>query len=1109
MKKVLLILLLASVSVIAQKDGLSYQAVIIDPVVQEIPGVDITGNVLQNTTIDIRFTIVNNNEGTDYQEIHTTTTDAFGMINLIIGQGIPSIGVFNEIFWDGTKKDLKVEVNLDGNFKDQDGLPLLFIPYAFHRDIISTGFLTVDGQVNFANNLIVEGTTNLNDVLSVNNESPTRLTGSLFVDGQTTLNDSLVVTNQKRTFLKGNLTVDKETKLNDSLRVSGPTSLQGTLIVEDTTRLNNSLLVTSGSPTELSGTLDVDGETNFNGNVTINNGSPLHVSGNFNIEGTTLLEQDLTVQGTTYLNNSLSVNNVSPTLFTGQLKGEGEAHFQQTLDVSEETNFDNKLNVNGQNDTNLSGSLTVGLTSNLNNSLSVNNDGSTTNLSGNLTVGGATVLNNNLSVEGVTNLNNALNVNNQTPTLLTRTLSVDGETTLNGILDVVEATTLNNELTIANGSATHLSGTLDTDGATILKNTMDVLNGSATTLSGTLNTDGITTLKNTLDVTNGSTTELSGVLNVTEATVLSNTLEVTNGSATGLSGILEVYENTDLNGTLRVNNGSPTRLNGVLEVDLESNLKNNLDVINGSPSAFTGSLNVDGETNLNNTVGVNGATLIDNTLTVTGATTLNDLSTADLNVGSSNDNFIVTFENQNDTSGDGIVIKLGRNHGAWNPGAPNTTNGYLNLPNPIADELQDPLNTVGGWLDGGTFTPGQIFNLVPQNVITASVGAISNKIFEKINSSLGLPIELPAIKINGFTVLDEIVFFGGTGQVCTVQYCYNPCTFFNCTICIPPINFCLPSIPRIAFPEVYFPTINVSSAVSNFLPALPTNISTNGLTDISIPNFTFSTVPNSLSSANEYMTFQDKDGRQTGVIRAQSTADFRNNTVLDNVYVLNIVSSFVGVDLLDGITAGVTSITNLIEDFNQIGVEYSSGNGDYSEWLERENNNEYLTAGDIVSVKGGKITKNLDGMEQIMVVSHKPIVLGNMPKKEFEHLGNTVAFMGQVPVKVIGIVKQGDYIVADTKISGYGKAINPLQMTAQDYTYAVGRAWENYNSTGPKMVNTVIGVYNGDWANEVSKIEKQQEKLDKTIETLEQKLNRVSKKLNNVSQKETIYASKE
>ncbi|MFL2991815.1 MAG: hypothetical protein ACJZZ7_08210 [Cytophagales bacterium] len=121
-------------------------------------------------------------------------------------------------------------------------------------------------------------------------------------------------------------------------------------------------------------------------------------------------------------------------------------------------------------------------------------------------------------------------------------------------------------------------------------------------------------------------------------------------------------------------------------------------------------------------------------------------------------------------------------------------------------------------------------------------------------------------------------------------------------------------------------------------------------------------------------------------------------------------------------------------------------------------------------VKGAKITKDLKDLEQVMVVSHKPIVLGNIPEEGKTHLGNNVAFMGQVPVKVIGPVSSGDYIVAHGEISGYGKAINPKEMISEKFRFAVGRSWDTNLNDGPKLVNTVIGVHNGDWVNIFKKI---------------------------------------
>jgi hypothetical protein len=301
-------------------------------------------------------------------------------------------------------------------------------------------------------------------------------------------------------------------------------------------------------------------------------------------------------------------------------------------------------------------------------------------------------------------------------------------------------------------------------------------------------------------------------------------------------------------------------------------------------------------------------------------------------------------------------------------------------------------------------------------------------------------------------------------------------------ITIPAIN--LPSIDILP-QKPGLPAGVLNAVVPDFIPGLPVSPNNGGLPPVTIPFIPADDVPISLSKENVYVSFRDTNDLITGEIRGQSISDFYASTVCDPVYLLNVVSSFVGVDLLDGLTAGAVELTNLVDAFNKIGVEYSSGNGDYAEWLERLDSSEYLTAGDIVAVKGGKITKDLNGLEQIMVVSHRPIILGNVPEEGKEGLGNNVAFMGQVPVKVMGPVRSGDFIVARADISGYGKAIALQDMTPEDFVLAVGRSWEENLNPGPKMVNTVVGVHNGDWANIMKKLEAKQRAYEQKFRAIE------------------------
>ncbi len=1060
MKRIILLFIVLMVSTIgwAQTDGLSYQAVIIDPNAQELPGANAAGTILPNAEVSLRFTILRDNGTVEYREIQDTTTDAYGMVNVIIGQGESTSGnSFTDIFWDGNRKDLQVDIRVRGNFVSLSEQALTFIPYALHRDIIATGTMNVDGIVSFGNNLIVDGTTDLNSRLSINNESPTILSGTLSVDGVTDLNSRLDVLNESPTNLSGTLNVesitnlnstlevDGQTNLNDKLDVDGDTQLNSNLAVDGITTLKDDLTVENEAATLLTGTLTVNGETNLESDVFINNNSNLNLNGNLNVGGETIFEDDLTVNGDTNLNSSLSVNNNSPSLLSGRLDVMGETLLGNSLQVNGITNLENRFFVNNASPSQLSGSLTVALQTNLNSSLSVNN-GSPTFLSGPLEVDGPIGLNNNLTVNGVTNLNGALFVNNNSPTNLSGILDVVGNTGINGILIVDGATTLNESLTVANAGSTLLTGTLSVDGTTVLNNSLDVTNASPTSLTGTLVVDDITTLNNDLTVTNGASTQLSGTLNVDGETTLNNNLEVTNGS--------------------------PTLLTGILNVDGETNLNDQLQVLNASPTSLTGNLDVDGETTLQNTTTVNGATTINNDLSVTGNTFLGSLQTETINVESDNSTFVASFVNTNSGDGDGISIKLGKLHGGWDG------SDYLSLPNPYLDSGSSYTATINLvktlFQTGGQVTPNELINIAPTALRAGGVNAVNSFVFSQMNTSLGLPKTLPGVTFPGVPSLTQTP---------------PPLPPFP-GVTIPFVDV---TIPGWQVPNVSIPSRVLNNPITNWLPSLPNLSPGGGLPPIEFPNLPTQIVDSSLyatslTKRNIYLSFKDKDDRVTGTVRAQSLQDFANTTYCDPVYLLNVIAEFIGVDLLDKVVAGSVAITNFIDAFNEIGVEYTSGNGDYAEWLIRKDPNEFLTAGDIVAVVGGQITKDISEVEQIMVVSHRPIILGNMPEEGKTHLGNNVAFMGQVPVKVMGPVRSGDYIVAHPDLKGYGRAISPKQMTAADFQLSVGRSWEENLNQGPKMINTVVGVHNGDWAHIIQKLKQKQASYEEQFKLIEAKV---------------------
>lgn len=91
-----------------------------------------------NQTICMRFKIIKPVSIVEYQETLVTTTDEFGMVNVIIGTGTQTGGTaqnFAAVNWDGNPKNLIVEVDATGacsNFIEISNQPFTYVPYAFY-----------------------------------------------------------------------------------------------------------------------------------------------------------------------------------------------------------------------------------------------------------------------------------------------------------------------------------------------------------------------------------------------------------------------------------------------------------------------------------------------------------------------------------------------------------------------------------------------------------------------------------------------------------------------------------------------------------------------------------------------------------------------------------------------------------------------------------------------------------------------------------------------------------------------------------------------------------------------------------------------------------------
>jgi len=152
---------------------------------------------------------------------------------------------------------------------------------------------------------------------------------------------------------------------------------------------------------------------------------------------------------------------------------------------------------------------------------------------------------------------------------------------------------------------------------------------------------------------------------------------------------------------------------------------------------------------------------------------------------------------------------------------------------------------------------------------------------------------------------------------------------------------------------------------------------------------------------------------------------------------------------------GLDNACGSIEGNGSGGVSYGSASGDYAEWLPRLKPKEKIEAGDIVGVFGGKISKAVDGADQVMVVSSQPIVLGNDPGEDLREKCERVAFMGQVQVKVHGRVSAGQFIVASK--DGVGVAISAAELQPDQLPLVVGQAWETSRERSEKKVLALVG----------------------------------------------------
>jgi hypothetical protein len=171
-------------------------------------------------------------------------------------------------------------------------------------------------------------------------------------------------------------------------------------------------------------------------------------------------------------------------------------------------------------------------------------------------------------------------------------------------------------------------------------------------------------------------------------------------------------------------------------------------------------------------------------------------------------------------------------------------------------------------------------------------------------------------------------------------------------------------------------------------------------------------------------------------------------------------------------------------DKTELGVRFASRSADYAEFIPKLDRSEKFNKGDIVGIYGGQVSRKTANADQIMVISSGPIIIGNWQGNIDESGFAAVAFLGQVPVKVIGKVKAGDYIIPSGKNDGIGQAITTDQLTVNNIDSVLGIAWETSPDESIKEIKALIG-FPSAVASLITKLEKTKS-FRKEIQNLKQ-----------------------
>lgn len=240
------------------------------------------------------------------------------------------------------------------------------------------------------------------------------------------------------------------------------------------------------------------------------------------------------------------------------------------------------------------------------------------------------------------------------------------------------------------------------------------------------------------------------------------------------------------------------------------------------------------------------------------------------------------------------------------------------------------------------------------------------------------------------------------------------------------------------------------------------NTSTNANADILVLKFSNINVP---VGGNNWITFRAQDPTNPLLNTTRGAIQGASNSYGD--YYAIVSSEFVNPYDRYAISGNSLSLNTLAGY-----VQFVTGSSDFGEWIELGEPSEWgiglakkdkykkdgifpIEEGAILYVRGGMAYKAGEGTP--MIVTHRAALVGNKTYDDNQNLGVILSFIGQVPVIVEGVVKDGDYLIPKLG-ANHCIATNKTQITFEQYKSCIGTSWGNSDGSGMSKVNCAVGI---------------------------------------------------